>query len=260
MRLGFAIRASRLVLALMSLVCATEVVASAAAQTLIVQGSTTVARRLLEPHKAAIEADAKQILTIIPNKSRPGLIALLEGRAHMAMISSSLQHEVEALEKSMPGLPYENLQSHVVSTTRIAVVIHPSNPVRQVSLDQTRKIVLGEIANWRLVGGKNQPIRAVFVGGGGGVTGAVETELLDNKSIGGSHVIFVRTPVQLVQIVEQEPSAVGFAQLALAKQRNLPELATGRPIEQVLSFVTLGAPTPAAKSVIDAARRAAEHM
>ena len=74
------------VLALM----ATAAMAEAFAETLIVQGSTTFSRRLMEPYKSVIEADSKHELTVIPNKSMPGLIALMEGRAHMAMISASL--------------------------------------------------------------------------------------------------------------------------------------------------------------------------
>jgi hypothetical protein len=41
----------------------------AAAETLIIQGSTTFNRWLMEPHKATIEAEAKHELTIILNKS-----------------------------------------------------------------------------------------------------------------------------------------------------------------------------------------------
>jgi hypothetical protein len=60
--------------------------------------------------------------------------------------------------------------------------------------------------------------------------------------------------VQLVQVIEQERGALGFAQLALAKQRGIPELVTDRPIQQTLSLVTLGNPTPAMQAVIDATR------
>src|SRR5262249_30326094 len=63
------------------------------ADTLIVQGSTTFGRRLMEPFKSEIEAKSGHVLTIIPNKSMPGLVALLEGRAHLAMISASLETE-----------------------------------------------------------------------------------------------------------------------------------------------------------------------
>jgi phosphate transport system substrate-binding protein len=64
----------------------------------------------------------------------------------------------------------------------------------------------------------------------------------------------------LVQVVEQEPGAIGFAQLALTKQRGLPELVTEQPIEQTLSLVTLGDPTAAMDAVIQATRRAAEKV
>jgi hypothetical protein len=110
------------------------------------------------------------------------------------------------------------------------------------------------------LGGKDQPIRIVLVGGGGGVTTVIESELLNGKLAEAPQVIYVKTPVQLVQIVEQELGAVGFAQLALTKQRGLPELSTEAPIEQTLSFITYGDPTPAMKAVIDAARRVAEKL
>ena len=58
--------------------------------------------------------------------------------------------------------------------------------------------------------------------------------------------------------IEQEPGAIGFAQLALTKQKGLPEIATEQPIEQTLSFVTLGDATPAMTDVIKATRLAAE--
>ena len=136
--------------------------------------------------------------------------------------------------------------------------VHPSNRVRKVSLHQIRKLLLGEIKNWSELGGENLPIRVVLVGGGGGVTTAIESELLDGQSAKGQHIIFVRTPVQLVQVIEQERGALGFAQLALTKQKGIPELVTERPIEQTLSLITFGDPTPAANDVIQATRRAAE--
>jgi ABC-type phosphate transport system substrate-binding protein len=241
----------RTLLAVLALM-ATAVVTQALAETLIVQGSTTFSRRLMEPYKSAIEADSKHELTVIPNKSMPGLIALMEGRAHMAMISASLSSEVDQIKKIMPGLAYDRLQVHSIVSTRISIATHPSNPVR--------KVLQGQISNWSELGGKDQPIRVVLVGGGGGVTTVVESELLNGKMPEGPHIIYVKSPVQLVQVIEQEPGALGFAQLALTKQRGLPELSTEAPIEQTLSLVTFGDPSPAMKAVIAAARRAAEKV
>jgi phosphate transport system substrate-binding protein len=236
----------------------TAVVTQAGAETLIIQGSTTFARQIMEPHKEAIEADAKHELTLIPNKSMPGLIALMDGRAHMAMISASLKNETEALQKIAPGLPYDRLQTHEIFHTRIALALHPSNHIRKASLNQVRKILLGEITNWNALGGADLPIRVVMVGGGGGVTMVIRSELLSGQRPEGTHIIYVRTPVQLVQVIQQEPGAIGFAQLALTKQKGLPELVTERPVEQTLSLITLGDPTPAMSDVIRATRRASE--
>lgn len=236
------------------------VVSESLADTVIIQGSTTFNRRLMEPHKATIEADSKHEMTVIPNKSLPGLIALIEGRAHMAMISSSLKSEITALQKVMPGLAYDRLQAHEILNTRIAIGLHPTNRLRKASLDEVRKVLMGEVTNWSALGGVDSPIRVVLVGGGGGVTTVVESELLEGKRVEGSQVIYVKTPVQLVQVVGQEPSAMGFAQLALVKQRGLPELITEKPIEQTLSLITLGDPTPAMNDIIQATRRAAEKV
>lgn len=230
------------------------------AETLIIQGSTTFVRRLFDTHKGTIEADSKHELTLIPNKSLPGLIALMEGRAHMAMISASLKSEIEALHKSMPGLAYDRLQAHEILSTRIAFGLHPSNRVRKASLSQIKQVLLGEITNWATLGGADLPIRVVLVGGGGGVTTVIESDLLNGRRAQGAHVIYVKTPVQLIQVIEQEPGAIGFAQLALTKQKELPELTTERPLEQILSFVTLGDPTQPMADVIRAARRAAEKV
>jgi phosphate transport system substrate-binding protein len=214
----------------------------------------------MEPQKAAIEAESKHELTVIPNKSLPGVIALMEGRAHLAMISSPLEKDVEALEKLFPGSGYDRLQAHEILRTRIAIGVHPSNSVRKASLDQIKHVLLGTKKNWRELGGANLPIRVVLVGGGGGVTTVVETELLEGKRARGTHIIYVKTPVQLIQVVAQESGALGFTQLALITERGLPELLTEKPIEQVLSLVTLGAPTPAMNDVIQAARRAADRV
>jgi ABC-type phosphate transport system substrate-binding protein len=230
----------------------------ALADTLIVQGSTTFSRRFMEPFEAEIEAKSGHELTVIPNKSTPGLIALLEGRAHLAMISASLETEIAILQKSMPGLQFDKLRSFEIARTRVAIAVHKSNPVRHATLDQIKQVLQGDIISWKALGGPNDAIRVVLVGGGGGVTAVVEAALLEGQQTSAPRKLYVRTPVQLVQIVEQERGAIGFAQLALLKQRDLVELATDKPIEQVLSLVTFGEPTPAMLSVINAARAVAE--
>jgi phosphate transport system substrate-binding protein len=226
----------------------------AAAQPIVVQGSTTFNRRVMEPHQAEIETASGQRLTIIPNKSTPGLVALFEGRAQMTMISAPLANEIEELQKVLPNCACQRLKAYEVTATRIAIGVHPSNPVRQASLDTLRKIVRGEITNWRELGGPDRQIRLALAVGGG-IVAVVESELLGGQRPGLKNIIYVNTPVQLVQVMEQEPGVLGFAQLGLVKQRGLPEISTDRPLQTTLNLVTLDEPTPAMRAVIDAARR-----
>jgi len=242
------------------IVAAVSVGSAASADLITVQGSTTFARRLLQPHQAELEAMTGHQFSIIPNKSGPGLLALLEGRADLVMLSAPVDAEAGHLRRTKPELPYEKLRSHEVDRTRVSVAVHPDNPVRSATLSQVKDILQGNIASWRELGGADIPIRAVLVGGGGGVTVAVQSALLDGQQATAPNKILVQTPVQLVQVVAQEPGAVGFAQLALISQKGLPELSTDKPIEQVLYFATLGEPSQAAASLIKASRTIAERL
>jgi phosphate transport system substrate-binding protein len=235
-------------------IIAAPIAVPAAADTLILQGSTTFNRRIIEPYQAAIEQKSGHDLTVVPNRTMLGIIALLEGRAHMAMISAPLETEVNRLKAAMPGFDYNRLQVFEIASTRAAFVVNPANPVRKASLDQIRKVLTGEISDWRDLGGEPGPLRLAFVGSGGGVITAVEAELLKGKPVSNPNVLYVRTALQLVSIVEQAPNILGVAQLSLAKQKGLPEIVTEAPIEQALSLVTFGDPTPQMKAVIDAAR------
>ena len=246
-----------LVLSALSTLVSTAVVSQSLAETLVIQGSTTFARRI-EPYKSAIEASSKHELTLIPNKTVPGLVALLEGRADMAMTSAPLKDEIEVLKTLIPSWSTHNrLVEHEILESRIAFALNPANRVRSGSLDQVRQIILGKITNWAALGGDDLPIRVVLVGGGGGVTTVIESELLEGQPAAGPHIIYVKTPVQVIQVVEQLPGAIGFAQVALTLKKDLPEFATEKQIKQTLSLVTLGAPTPAMSDVIQAFRRVA---
>jgi phosphate transport system substrate-binding protein len=230
------------------------VTASSSADTLTIQGSSTFNGRLIVPHKTVIEGASGHKLKVTPTKSSDGILALFERRADLAMISTSLDSEVAFLRKTHANLPFERLRSFSISRTRIAFAVHPSNRVRAVSIDQMRRILSGEIDNWRALGGPDLPIAVVLVSGGGGVTVAVEAALSDGKPMTPAQPIRVQSPLQVMSVVQDERGALGLAQLGLLRQHKLPELATDRVIEQQLNLVCLDEPTKAMKAIIEAAQ------
>jgi ABC-type phosphate transport system substrate-binding protein len=173
------------------------------------------------------------------------------------MISAPLEIEIDLLRKITPELPVERLHGFVVHRTRVAFAVNPSNPVRSARWGMMRRILDGELDNWKHLGGPDAPIRVVLVREGGGVLLSIETQLMRGQRATPRNPVMVELGPQLVEVVAQDPGALGLAQLGEVRRRGLPELVLSVPIEQQLFLVSLDEPTPAMYAVIDAARRVA---
>jgi phosphate transport system substrate-binding protein len=224
------------------------------AKPFVVQGSTTFTHQVFEPFGGIIEASSGHKLKVVPTKSSQGLLALFERRADFAMISGPLKNEIADLRSSNPDLAFDRLRTFDILTTRMAFAINRDNPVHRISDTEMRRILLGEITNWREVGGADLPISIVMVNAGGGVQSSIESEFLGGKHIKPVHSIVVQGSAQIVKITEITPAALGLSQLSIVKRANVHELKTDHAVEQHLTLVTLGEPTPQMHKVIDAAR------
>jgi phosphate transport system substrate-binding protein len=222
-----------------------------------VQGSTTFNARLLEPFQREIEEMAGVNLIVIGSKSLWGVLALLEGRADVAMISADLAGEIAAARQVAAELAYDRLINFSISRTRVAFAVHPTNTIRALKLDDVRKILLGEITSWHAVGGRQLPIRVVAVQDGGGVVVAVRSQLLDGRPLVSANSIRLESPRHVIKVVQQEPAALGINQLGLIQAAGLPEITTESAVEQQLNLVTLGPPSARIKALIEAARAVA---
>jgi phosphate transport system substrate-binding protein len=167
-------------------------IGAARSDSLVLQGSTTFATGVAQPFASAVEARTGHHIEIVPNKSNLGLLALFELKADLAMISTTLEREVEILRKSDPGLPVQSLKAFQIARTRAALVIHPDNPVRTARLQDVAKILTGKISNWKQLGGPDLPIRVVAVREGGGVLASVEARLLGTAHIPAADTIRVQ--------------------------------------------------------------------
>lgn len=232
---------------------------AAHAQPLTIQGSSTLGANLL-PNQAIIEALSGQSLKIVSIRSDIGLLRLLGGQAEFAAISTSLRRAIDALRPSDPDLPYDRLMAFPVSRIRVAFAVHPSNPVRKADIDVLRRVLSGEPVSWSELGGPDQPIRVAYVQPGGGVTLCVAAQLFGGRPLMPANPIRVSFGSQVIRVVEQEPRALGVAQLGLVRQHQLPELTTDHAIEQELSLVTLGEPSPTQLAVINAVRKVAADL
>ena len=86
--------------------------------------------------------------------SGTGITALTNGTCDIAESSRVMEEKELKLAASKGVKPVEEK----VALDGIAIVVHPKNPVKNLTMDQLREIFLGNIANWKTLGGANKPI------------------------------------------------------------------------------------------------------
>ena len=93
-------------------------------------------------------------ISVTGGGSGTGIAALINGTVDIANASRSIKPE-EAEEAKANGI--EAIE-FTVARDAIAIIVHPRNPVNQLTLQQISDIYSGKINNWREVGGDNRPI------------------------------------------------------------------------------------------------------
>ena len=110
--------------------------------------------------------------------SGTGIAALINNTVDIANASRAIKPEELADAEAHGVRPVE----FVVARDAIAVIVHRSNPVDQLSLDQISRIYSGEIRNWAEVGGEDRPIVR-----------------LSRETNSGTHVYFLEEVLRLGQ-------------------------------------------------------------
>ncbi|OOB80273.1 MAG: hypothetical protein BEN19_05815 [Epulopiscium sp. Nuni2H_MBin003] len=136
---------------------------SSGTEKIIVVGSTTVAAPM-EKLEEAYEQIANVDIEIQGVGSSAGIQAAANGTANIGMAS----REIKESEKEL------GLEEIVIAKDSIAIVVHPSNPVDDLTIEQVKDIYEGTITNWSEVGGENQPILVICREDGSGTRGAFE--------------------------------------------------------------------------------------
>ncbi len=117
-------------------------------------GSDTMVNLALAWAEAYAKVRTEVRISVTGGGSGTGISALINGTADIANASRKMKKEEFELAKGR-GI---NAQELIVARDAIAVVINPSNPVKELTLAQLSDIFSGKINNWKQVGGENRPI------------------------------------------------------------------------------------------------------
>ncbi len=170
----------------------------------VVKGSTTV---LPITQKAAEIFKEKEDISVSieGSGSGNGIKALLDGTTDIANASRAMKDkELDAAQKK--GLKIKEI---VCAFDMIVPVVHPSNGVKNLTLDQMKGIYDGSITNWKQVGGKDENIVVISRDTSSG-TYEVWHKLVLKKADVRKDALLQASNGAVVSAVAENPKAIGY--------------------------------------------------
>jgi len=190
-------------------------------------------------------------ITVKKTGSGDGAAALVDGRCDIAMMSRFMKEQEfkTAVEKGI--LPV----AHVIAMDGICVVVHASNPVKELTTEQVRNIYLGKITNWKELGGPDRKIVPISRDTSS-VTYETFHELVMKKEKMAANVEYVNANPQAHARVKSTEGAIGYVGLGFVDMNvkavkidgvmpSRQTIAQGKyPISRPLFLFTNGYPKP----------------
>ena len=119
-----------------------------------IKGSDTMVNLAQAWAEEFMKAHPESSIAVTGGGSGTGIAALVNGTCDLAISSRKITDKEMALMQKKGIDPKE----HMLALDGIAVVVHPSNPVEKLTIEQLRDIFTGKITNWKDIGGKSAPI------------------------------------------------------------------------------------------------------
>ena len=135
--------------------------------------------------------------------STAGVQAALSGAAQIGMCSRGLTPDEGA---RVSGIP--------VARDVMAIVVHPTNPVSALTLEQVRAIYAGQASDWRSLRGPDGAITVITREEGSGTRAALESMVMKGTRIVSSALVQDSTGA-VRQMVASDPRAIGYVSLGL---------------------------------------------
>jgi phosphate transport system substrate-binding protein len=217
-------------------------------KTLLIGGSSTVYHYTKALAEAYMEEKGNTKIICESGGSKPGLIAVKNGSIDIASMSRDLEDEEDdAFTKN-----------YLIGKDAVGMVVHPSNPVENLTMDQILGIISGEINDWNQVGGEDRPIQVITREPESTTWKGLNEIVLKGADVADSAIV-AKSARQMAAAVAGDPEAFGFLALSdlqnsvkLLKVGNVPmsrtTILTDRyPLSRSFYYVVYDLPDPEAE-------------
>lgn len=232
--------------------------APAQAGQLSVNGSTTVLPVMQKAGEAFMASHPDIQLSISGGGSGNGIKALIEGQCSVAMSSRGMK------DKELKAAAAKNVAPKLIAIAYDAIVpvVHPKNPVKNLTSEQLRGIYSGKITNWKELGGNDGKIVVVSRD-----TSSGTFECWNELVMGGERVkpsaLMQASNGTVIQAVAKNVNAIGYVGLGylndsihgvtVDNKEPTPANAVSKqwPVSRELYIITNGEPKGEVKTLVD---------
>jgi phosphate transport system substrate-binding protein len=143
--------------------------------------------------------------------SGTGISALINKTTDLANASRAMSaDEIKNARKN--GVEPKQL---IIARDAIAVIVHPSNPIQRITLQQLSDIFTGKINNWKSLGGEDRPIVRVSRETNSGthvyfLETVIRLGSKTDKSIFSADTLLLPSSEGIMAEVSQNPNAIGY--------------------------------------------------
>ena len=182
------------------------------AKKIVVDGSTTVGPIAKAFAEYYMKAHPDVNITVSESGSGNGAKGLINGACDVGTLSRAMKTEELDAAKEKKRNPIQ----HTVAFDGLAVVVHPSNPLKNLSKDELRDIFTGEISNWKKVGGPDLKIVVISRDTNSGTYETFQEKVVKSERV-TDRAEYVGHNGGVRQRVQSTPGAIGYVGLAFTE-------------------------------------------
>jgi phosphate transport system substrate-binding protein len=188
--------------------CGGAALVTPAPETVSVAGSTSFAPALRELAAAYQTLHANALIDMRQSGTGAGVRAVSSGESDLTIVSWQPPNE------PLPA----GVRSSPVARDAVALIVHPTNSIRGLTLLQAKSIYQGEVQDWQALGGSAIEPIVVSREDGSGTRAAFEAMVMDNDRVTLNAVVMPSTQA-VVEYVAAHPGAIGYVSAGDADKR-----------------------------------------
>jgi len=170
-----------------------------------INGSTTVLPIAQKVAEAFMKEHPDTKISISGGGSGNGIKALIDKTTDIANSSRAIKKEEIEQAKAKGSNPVE----FIVAFDCIVPVVHPSNPLKNITLDQLKAMYKGEIKNWKELGGPDKPVVIISRDTSSGTYEVWEEKVMKKERVFPGALLQASNGA-IVQAVSNNQNAIGY--------------------------------------------------